>query len=43
MSLNWVTDLKQEASGGLFHTFETSPVRNPQSFDVKGDTEVFLS
>lgn len=27
----------------LFHTFETSSVRNPQSFNVKNDPEVFLS
>lgn len=35
--------LKQEASDVLFHTFETSSLRNPQSFHVRGDTEVFLS
>lgn len=35
--------LQQEASGVLCHTFETSSLRNPQSFNVKGDTEVFLS
>lgn len=30
--------LNQEASDVLFHTFETSSLRSPQSFNVKGDT-----
>lgn len=32
--------LKQEASDVPFHTFETSSLRNPQSFNVRGYTEV---
>lgn len=34
--------LKQEASDVPFHTFEGSSLRNPQSFNVKDDTKIFI-